>query len=393
VSYAPIYYPGTFVAAEATLVTVARGEERRGVDFTVASVPTARVRGRVVGLDGQPAAGAVVVLRPATVEAGSVAQLIEGLMAGSQGTSAADGSFAIGAVRPGRYLLVARFSPRPAGAAPLAPAAAEQLEILSRMGLGGAVSAGSHWASEDLTIDRRDVSDVQLRLQPALTVSGKVVFDGSLTPPAPSMVRLTLGPVESVGPAFLGPAISMLTGTPGGVVGADGTFALGGLIPGRYRLGVSAPMMRATSSHGEGWVVKSILSDGRDLADTPLELGAADLSGIVVTMTDRPSELTGIVLDEAGQPAPGLAIVVFSTNRAQWTSGSRRVVQTRPASDGRYLVAGLPAGAYFVAALTEVDPDDLADPAFLEQVARSAFAITLADAEKRTLDLRTRQPG
>ena len=61
---------------------------------------------------------------------------------------------------------------------------------------------------------------------------------------------------------------------------------------------------------------------------------------------------------------------------------------TRPASDGKYRLPGLPPGDYYVAALTEFEPSDMYDASFLEQLIPASFKITLAEGEKKTQDLR-----
>ena len=83
----------------------------------------------------------------------------------------------------------------------------------------------------------------------------------------------------------------------------------------------------------------------------------------------------------------GFPIVLFPADRALWVSGSRRIVSAKPASDGRYKVAGLPAGEYYLCALTELDPNDLYDPAYLDQIVAGAFKLTLTEGEKKTQDL------
>jgi hypothetical protein len=50
--------------------------------------------------------------------------------------------------------------------------------------------------------------------------------------------------------------------------------------------------------------------------------------------------------------------------------------------------ATLPAGEYFIAALTDLDPDGWQTPAFLEQVASAAFKIRLAEGEKKVQDIK-----
>ena len=52
--YAPIFYPGTAIAADATPIRVDAGDERRGVDFVVDLVPAVTIRGQVATSDGSP---------------------------------------------------------------------------------------------------------------------------------------------------------------------------------------------------------------------------------------------------------------------------------------------------------------------------------------------------
>jgi hypothetical protein len=54
-TYAPFFYPGTAVAADAMPIAVAAGEERAGLDFIFAPVPMGSIAGVVIGTDGRPA--------------------------------------------------------------------------------------------------------------------------------------------------------------------------------------------------------------------------------------------------------------------------------------------------------------------------------------------------
>jgi hypothetical protein len=64
VSYANTFYPGVRVPAQATVLTVAAGQDRTGVDFAMRLVPAATVSGFVTGPDG-PAANMTVQFVPA----------------------------------------------------------------------------------------------------------------------------------------------------------------------------------------------------------------------------------------------------------------------------------------------------------------------------------------
>jgi hypothetical protein len=155
-------------------------------------------------------------------------------------------------------------------------------------------------------------------------------------------------------------------------------------------LNVLAPGLVAVPDFpGGDWTLKSAVVNGRDVADLPLDIkGGGDISGVVLTFTDRLSTLSGTVIDAAGRPTAAFPIVVFSTNRETWTMGSRRVQRARPATDGKYSIAGLPPGEYFLCAAFELSEERLYDPSFLEQLAAGGIVIKLGDGEKRTQDLK-----
>jgi hypothetical protein len=50
--------------------------------------------------------------------------------------------------------------------------------------------------------------------------------------------------------------------------------------------------------------------------------------------------------------------------------------------------ADLPPGAYLIAALTDLDPNEWQTPAFLEQVLPAGVPVAIKEGEKRTQDLK-----
>jgi Carboxypeptidase regulatory-like domain len=395
VTYATVYYPGTTVAAQAAVVTVSANENREGIDFATQLVPTAKITGAVFDSDNQPSPGTQISLRASDSDGSDLVSLLLGGTGNSR--SMADGKFTVTGVTPGRYTLTARATARPPGSAPgRAGSTPDMADIQVQLGslFGGGGGAQVLWASEDITVDGRDISDLALRLQPGMTVSGKLVFEGTtLQPPADlTRARITVAPPPS-GVSPMEMAMTLLSSMSPATTSADGTFAVKGLTPGKYKLGVNVPgMLQSPTAPGSGWVLKSATIGGPtgvDVADRVLELKPGqDMTGLVITMTDRPTEISGVVQDQAGRPAPGFPILIFSTDRTFWTMGSRRVLQARPSSDGKYRLVGLPAGEYFVAAVTDIDPNQLYDPVFLDQFAAASFKITLADGEKKTQDLK-----
>ncbi len=390
VTYAPIFFPGVTDSAAATGVTLGPGETREGLDFAMQFVPTAKISGVLLDPAGQPQQGAQISLRSAQADAGDLAALISGLLGGSSSArTGPDGAFTLNGVTPGRYTLSARASAPKPGAAPQTEQAAAMAEVMAMMPGG---NGGTLWAAQDVVVDGRDQSGVTLALQEGKSVSGTIVYEGGTPPANRAQTRVMLANLPT-GSSPNDVAASMFGGsTLIASAGADGTFSIKGVTPNKYRLSVltSGMMVNPLAPPVPGaWVLKSAMLNGRDISDVPLEVSANDdVSGIVATFTDHPTELSGTVQDQAGKGLAGYPIIVFSTDRSYWAAGSRRVQQVRPSSDGTFKVVGLPAGEYFMAAVVDLEPNDLSDPAFLENLAANSFKITLADGEKKVQDVK-----
>ena len=84
-------------------------------------------------------------------------------------------------------------------------------------------------------------------------------------------------------------------------------------------------------------------------------------------------------------------MLAFSTERSLWTTAPRRVSgAARLSSDGRYRISGLPPGEYYLAALTDFDPAQLADASFLESLIPAAAKVTIGEGERKVQDYRIR---
>jgi hypothetical protein len=74
-------------------------------------------------------------------------------------------------------------------------------------------------------------------------------------------------------------------------------------------------------------------------------------------------------------------------DRELWRAGARRIVSSRPQSDGRFTF-DVPPGDYALAAVTDFDPLDLTDPAWLEQIVGAGVKVTVAEGARTRQDLR-----
>ena len=91
-----------------------------------------------------------------------------------------------------------------------------------------------------------------------------------------------------------------------------------------------------------------------------------------------------------GKPATDYTIVVAPSDNRFWIPGSRRIVTTRPSTDGRYLFRALPPGDYVLAVVTDLEQGAQYDPEFLRSIAAGAVRIGIAEGGKVAQDLRVR---
>ena len=186
----------------------------------------------------------------------------------------------------------------------------------------------------------RDVSGVTVTLEPGLTVSGRVVFDGkTLTPPElprvnismrvpPSATGVSLGVPDEPGDA--GRHVRLSRRHPRSV---SSRLDQCQRRPGRCRAPRWQLRSARRSKDATSWIHRSTIGPG------------ADVSDLVLTFTDQVAELSGALVDGAGRPAPEYYVFVFPTDKTQWFQGARRMrPPSRPASDGKYRLPGLPPG-------------------------------------------------
>jgi hypothetical protein len=372
VGYSPVFYPGTALEHEATLVSVGIGQELTGIDLPMRLIPTAKVEGSVVTPDGRPAERVSV-------------QVVSTLGTTTSSTGvrmAQDGKFVTGSLAPGKYLLTVRVMspppPPPPGPANPAGAVPGPAPIPS---MNPAL-----WAQEEVVVNGEDISGVTLTLTPGTTIAGRVVFQGTLPQPDPTRVRITAEP--------LGPNRAVM-GTRSVPMDASGAFELTGVTPGRYRLSATAilsqPMATATAPAPPAWALRSSIVAGRDTLDRPIEIGPGqDVRGAVLTFTDKPAELSGAILDAARNGIPDLTVALFATDRALWTMNPRRLRSLRSVADGSFRFLQLLPGEYYLAVISELDQSSWGDPAFMEQVAAAAIRITIGEGEKKVQDIQIR---
>ena len=343
--YMPTYFPGVAAPTEARRVTVGLGEWMRAIDFQLVPGRAATVSGMAIDSKGRPFSRV------------SLSEHVRGLgfasfRGGPGGPVAADGTFVVRDVPPGEYSLEAsRYGAQADG-----PPEAALMQVL---------------------VDGNDLENLMLVGSNGGIVSGKVVSESGVLPPV-SRVSINISEAyRNQPPPLLLGAFRENRGRP--TVEEDGTFTVNNVF-GRARFQVTLP---------EGWMVKSIRHEGRDVTDTIFDLKSQErVSGVEILVTDRVTEASGLVVDEKNAPVGEATVLLFPVDAERWYENARSVRATRPDQQGRWQLKAMPAGDYLAIALDYMEVDAWQDPEYLESLRRYATRLDIPDGGTQTATLK-----
>ncbi|HVQ42229.1 MAG TPA: carboxypeptidase-like regulatory domain-containing protein [Vicinamibacterales bacterium] len=395
-SYPVIFHPAATSVAEATTIELKFGDDRQNVDLTLTPVQSVRVSGVV---EGPPESLRSLTLR--LLPAG-----LENLGFGSEAATAlvtADGRFTFLNVPAGLYTVDApaqiselsitppqigprKILPGPP-TAPVTGASMQQTELLPGVTLTHyfSMSANAPYTGRaTVTVGNADVTGVVVKMRAFGTMSGRVAIDPRSTPPADAATsqRAALELDPAGGDTALSGA--------GRVIRADriipGDFSITRILPGQYWLHV-----QKQGIHASEWQIQSVSWNGRDYTNTPIEIGAGDaLDGVVVTVTTANPDFRGTVRDSGDLKADATMVIAFPVDQAQWKNTGldpARMKTVSVSSTRAFVFPPLPAGDYFVAAISRSFTETWREPAFLSRVAQQASRVTLSWGGKSTVDL------
>ncbi len=344
--FAPTYYPGTWTPTDAQAVNVGLSQTSAGVDFALAVAAPARISGTAFDSVNRPLDNRAQMALATTDRWGGLSVAMQ--------TAVKAGAFEFVNVPPGDYVLQA-IGPRPP----------------DQRGEG-------EFASTRVVVNGRNIDNVVLQTSAGSRAAGHLRFeDGGERVNARDVV-LVFAPVDveqaPSNEAFLH------RWRPDN----DGTFVMTGLNgPRRLRL-LSAP---------PSWTIRSATADGVDVTDEIMAFGRpqASIADLEIVLTTRTAGVSGGVLDARGREVVDYTAVAFSTDPRRWHAESRFVKFARPATDGTFMIAGLPAGEYDVAAVDWMQGDELSgewqSPEFLDTISRSANKLTLPENDQAVATL------
>jgi len=311
-------YPGSPDAGIASAMSIVASSEAR-VDFALSRVTTFRVSGVI---SGQQELSNVNLFPP--FQNGRV-------FLNLSTTARPDGTFSIGRVPPGSYILVAR-------------SRAENTRLEARI---------------PVDVAANDVAEVRLRLESGVTVSGTV-----------RAVSATGRKIEK--PEYTASLISAeLGGAQQGPIWGENrsSFKLPEMLPGNYRLDFYAP---------PPFYVKSATLGGRDIATSELPIGPG-VGVIEVVISDDGGAVEGITSTDDG-PVPAWVYLERDGKPSR---------NSRTDANGHFKIDTVAPGDYKIYAWEDNTNVEYANPDWMKQNAKGV-AVTVAPGQTVQVKL-TRQ--
>jgi hypothetical protein len=138
-----------------------------------------------------------------------------------------------------------------------------------------------------------------------------------------------------------------------------------------------------------GWVLKSITYRGKDVIDAVADLqSGGEVGTIEVVMHNRGAVVIGRVVDDGAKPVRA-RVVMIPADRVRWLGLYGPVTALSSATAGTYAFRPQRAGEYAIVAIDQSEPiPSEQNRAFFERILKSGQTITLVENERRAVDLR-----
>jgi protocatechuate 3,4-dioxygenase beta subunit len=333
-AYVPTFYPNALDRAQASVLELRPGDEVP-IDFSLARTQTARIRGTIAGV-------------PSGAHASVLLHSADGSQTFSQVEADKDGKFEMRDVAPGTYDLLA----------------IETLDDKTRMARQTEQVAGTN------------VDGVRLTPLPGASIRGQLRVDG---PPVElSQFALTLYPSGADS------WITMISATGSGHVHPDGTFEWKDLAPGTYTVQV---VSQQTST--SNYFLESVNSGGRDTRDSGLAVSTGAMF-LDVVLSPEGAKLSGVVLDDKGQPVANAVVVAMPEEK--FRKRSERYAKATTDQRGQFSMQGLIPGRYSLLAWESLDGDSYLDADFRKQYEDQAVSVRAESSQSAKVSLKA-QPA
>lgn len=331
--FARTYFPGTVQPHEARKVALAAGQDARGVDIALSSVPLSPVAGRVLDSTGKPAPTRSVRLQAVGGPPGDVRGLLP-----------KPGVFRFPAVPAGEYWMLAAYA---------------------------APGADPEFAATRLTVSGQPITDLLVTLSKGAVLAGRVEYDGSGTPPS-NLRLISIEPEFEMPPLVAGERFAVTLPAGGGDVAIAGLFG---------------PRVLRVNGLPARWALKGIWLADAEITDAVIDFrGSNAPRPLRIVLTDKTATVEATVTDARGRPASG-RLIVFSADERRWGPISRFVKVADVSAAGTTTIEGLLPGDYLVTAVEYLEDESWNDVDVLRRLRAGATPLTVAERQTARVTL------
>jgi hypothetical protein len=360
-------FPNATTVDAAAKITLAAGEEARGIDVHVRTARTFTISGRVSSTfppiaprtgRGGVAIPMTAILSIASREPDGFSDIIGGATAGAD----ADGKFQFPNIPPGSYDLYARL-PIDKGWGGLAPPER--------------ATNASAYGRAIVEVRGNDIDNVQVVVHQGMDVRGRITVDGV---PKTAKVFLNLTPDETldrVGDSQTSSVYGQVT-VYRPTIAADGTFAIPVVPEGHYRIAVQIHEPGAT-------YVADIRQGSFSVYDNGLQVGNAEVAPLEVEIKTNAGSVDALVSGADQKIAVGKTVVLVPTQRRQ---NPVLYVTGQSDANGRVLMPNVAPGQYKLFAWESVRPGSWMNAEFMKKIEEAGTAVTVGAGTRQSAQVR-----
>jgi hypothetical protein len=198
-------------------------------------------------------------------------------------------------------------------------------------------------------VDTRDVTGVEVQIEPNADVTGQIIWNGSLFSRPPELSTKVYPSLTSADPVpevlDLGPTLSRIN-----IVQEDGTFRIpGGVPPGRYWLGFMDFRIP------KGVYLDTVTVEGTNVFGIPFTIGAGSTNRVVLNLRSDGGNVEGTVSDRERRPVGNASVVLLPPDHRRDDPAAYRF--TTANARGQFTIEGIRPDTYTILAFDELRDD------------------------------------
>ena len=340
VTYQTTYYPGTRDRVQASQIHLHPGDDFP-VNFSLVPSPSVTIRGSVVNLP--PGTTAAIMLQSKDFNL---------VLNGAEMHK--DGTFEIRDVSPGSYTIFATVD-----------------NVAVPM-----------MAKQAVQVSSANVEGLRLSPQPGGAIRGRVRIEANLNVGAArvdaSQMFLLLRSADG-DEDWLGASASVEGASSVAHVNADGTFDWKNLPAGHYFVEISE------ASAIPDWFLKSVSSNGRDVADDGFSV-TGGITALDLVVSANGAFAAGVVVDQKSEVIPDAVVVAIP--EARFRNHPDRYRKAITDQRGRFSLTGLPPGEYTLLAWENIDGEAYYNPDFLRNYEAQGKVVHLNERDHISFELK-----